>query len=81
MFDFLGFRFDCPRMELSIKPARKEKIHTQLTEILTACVTTFDELERLRGRLVSVALVCPLSRLYTREMTRVIQLAEAHLQV
>ena len=81
VFDFLGFRFDCPHLELSVKPKRREKIQNQLREIRSHFTVQFDELERLRGRLVSIALICPFSRLYTREMNRVLQVAEAHLQV
>ena len=80
VFDFLGFRFNCPDLELSVKPGRREKIKNQLQTIQKQLTVSFDELERLRGRLVSIALVCPFSRLYTREMNRVLQVAEAHLQ-
>ena len=81
VFDFLGFRFDCPKLELSVKPARREKILKQIQTIRNHLTVRFDDLESLRGRLVSIALVCPFSRLYTREMNRLLQIAEAHLQV
>ena len=80
-FDFLGFHFDCPNLLLSVKASRKEKIRVQLQEILTSLVVKFDDLEKLRGRLVSISLVCPFSRLYIREMNRLLQIAESNLQV
>ena len=64
-----------------MKKGRKEKILAQLQQLQKQFTFTFDELERLRGRLVSISLVCPLSRLYTREMNRVLQIAEENLQV
>ena len=49
--------------------------------MLNQYVTTFENLEKLRGRLVSISIVCPLSRLYIREMSRLLQIAEEFLLV
>ena len=49
--------------------------------MLTSFIVTFDDLEKLRGRLVSISLVCPLSRLYIREMNRLLQIGEEYLHV
>ena len=68
-------------MLLSVKKSRKEKIRLQLTEVLSQLTVKFDDLEKLRGRLISISLVCPFSRLFIREMNRLLQLAEANLQV
>ena len=49
--------------------------------MLTRPIVTFDDLERLRGRLVSISLVCPLARLYIREMNQALQYGEEALLV
>ena len=49
--------------------------------MLSQIIVTFDDLERLRGRLVSIAIVCPLTRLFIREMNAVLKVGEENLQV
>ena len=49
--------------------------------MLTQMIVTFDDLERLRGRLVSISIVCPLSRLYIRVMNEALKIGEENLQV
>ena len=40
----------------------------------------FSQLEKMRGRMCSLALVCPLTRLYIRQITHSLSLAEGLLQ-
>ena len=80
-FDFLGFHFDCPNLLVSVKASRKEKIQAQIQNMFTSIIVCFDELEKLRGRLISISLICPFARLYIREMNRLLQVAEKYLQV
>ena len=80
-FDFLGFHFDCPKLLVSVKASRKEKIKKQLEDILQSPIVRFDDLEKLRGRLISISLICPFARLFIREMNRLLQISEKYLQV
>ena len=80
VFTFLGFEIDIPKQEVRVPEARKIKIRNQLQEILAHPVCEFSQLEKMRGRMCSLALVCPLTRLYIRHITHVLSLSEHLLQ-
>ena len=74
VFTYLGFEFDVPRQVLRVPDSRREKIRAQIQEICSHPICDFHELEKLRGRLCSLLIICPLTRLYIREMTNVLVL-------
>ena len=81
VFVYLGIEFDVPKQVIRVPEKRKTKIRNLLTLILAdlECIP-FHSLEKLRGMLISIAMVCPLARLYIREMNRALQHAEDYLQ-
>ena len=81
VFVYLGIEFDVPAQKVRIPLVRKVKIRDLLTVLLADLDhIPFHSLEKLRGMLVSILLVCPLSALYIREMNRVLAAAEEQLQ-
>ena len=80
VFTFLGFEIDIPKQEVRVPEARKIKIRHQLEDILSKPMCEFNQLEKMRGRMCSLALVCPLTRLYIRQITYALSLAENLLQ-
>ena len=80
VFTFLGFEIDIPNREVRVPMKRKEKIRTQLAEILSHPMCDFNLLEKMRGKMCSLALVCPLTRLYIRQITHALALAESLVQ-
>ena len=76
----MGFEIDIPKQEVRVPEIRKEKIRRQLEEILSQPMCDFGLLEKMRGRMCSLALVCPLTRLYIRQITHALSLAENLLQ-
>ena len=80
IFTFLGFEIDIPRREVRVPESRKNKIREQLKEILSHPICDFNLLEKMRGKMCSLALVCPLTRLYIRQITHALSLAESLVQ-
>ena len=80
VFSFLGFEFDIEKQKVSVPLKRKEKIRSNIREILKHPICNFAELEKLRGKFCSLALVCPLTRLNIRAITHVLTLHESLLQ-
>ena len=78
VFTYLGFEFDVPKQILRVPEARRDKIRTHIREILQHPICDFHELEKLRGRLCSLILVCPLTKLYIREITAVLTTSRSY---
>ena len=76
----MGFEIDIIKQEVRVPPERKEKIRNRLREIISKPICEFNALEKMRGKLCSLALICPLTRLYIREITHILSLAEKLLQ-
>ena len=80
VFTFLGFEVDIPKQIVRVPEKRKEKIRNLAAEILSRPICEFNQLEKLRGKLCSLMLVCPLTRLFIRQITHHLTLAENLLQ-
>ena len=80
IFTFLGFQFDVDRQILSVPEKRKVKIRADIRHILGHPLCAFADLEKLRGKLCSLALVCPLTRMTIRAMTHLLSLNEQLVQ-
>ena len=79
-FVYLGIEFDLPREKIRVPEKRKVKIKDLLNDLLSNLDSIpFHSLERLRGKLISILIVCPLAKLYIREMNRVLAEHEAQL--
>ena len=76
----MGFEIDIPKREVRVPESRKIKIREQLAEILSHPMCDFNLLEKMRGKMCSLALVCPLTRLYIRQITHALSLAESLVQ-
>ena len=63
-----------PNQILRVPEKRKTKIRDQIARILLKPCCEFHDLEKLRGRLCSLIILCPLTRLYIREMTKALTL-------
>ena len=59
---------------------RKDKIRSDIRNILSFPICEFSALEKLRGKFCSLALVCPLTRLNIRSITHTLTLSENLLQ-
>ena len=79
-FVFLGFEFDIEKQEVSVPEKRRRKIRDDIQRILQHPICEFSALEKLRGKLCSLALVCPLTRLNIRAMTHILRYNEEILQ-
>ena len=51
-----------------------------LAKVKSHPICDFHDLEKLRGKLCSLNIICPLTRLYIRESTRLLSLSEGILQ-
>lgn len=80
IFTFLGFQFDVDRQIISVPDKRKAKIRIEIERLLSHPICDFTNLERLRGKLCSLALVCPLTRMTIRSMTHVLSISEHLVQ-
>ena len=80
VFSFLGFEFDIDKQRVSIPQKRKDKIRSNIRDILKHPICEFAALEKLRGKFCSLALVCPLTRLNIRAITHALTLNETILQ-
>ena len=80
IFSFLGFEFNIEAQRVSVPEKRKNKIRSDIKNLLRAPICNFSDLEKLRGKLCSLALVCPLTRLNIRAMTASLTLGEQLLQ-
>ena len=80
IFTFLGFEFNVEKQEVSVPEKRKRKIRSDINAIMQHPICEFSALEKLRGKLCSLALVCPLTRLNIRAMTHVLRFNEEILQ-
>ena len=80
LFTFLGFEVDLDQRKVRVPEKRKIKIRELLQKIISQPVCDFHELERLRGKLCSLNLICPLTRLYIRECNHLLGLSEGILQ-
>ena len=80
VFTFLGFQFDIERQVVSVPEKRKRKIRSDISQLLTHPVCDFADLEKLRGKLCSLALICPLTRMTIRSMTHLLSLSEHLVQ-
>ena len=79
-FIYLGIEFDLPREKIRVPEKRKLKIKDLLADLLSNLNSIpFHSLERLRGKLISILIVCPLAKLYIREMNRVLAEHEAEM--
>lgn len=77
---FLGFEIDIPNQKVRVPEKRREKIVALANEILSQPICEFNQLEKLRGKLCSLMLICPLTRLYIRHLTHQLSLSEQLLQ-
>ena len=80
IFSFLGFEFNIEAQKISVPDKRKIKLRNDIRKILSHPTCDFASLEKLRGKLCSLALVCPLTRLNIRAMTHSLTLNEALIQ-
>ena len=80
VFSFLGFEFNIEKQEISVPLKRKEKIRSDIRQLLSHPICEFSALEKLRGKFCSLALVCPLTRLNIRSITHALMLHEGLLQ-
>ena len=80
VFRYLGYEFDCPKLEIRLPEKRKIKMRNLLHGMLAKPRLEFQDLEKFRGMAISLALICPLALLYIREMTRVLTTAGQRLQ-
>ena len=74
--DFLGLRINTETCEISVPPEKWKIFRTMVWKILKDGQCTFLELQKLRGRCVSFILTNPMTKLFIREMNRII--AEAN---
>ena len=73
--DFLGLRLDTDLCTISVPPKKWERFKELLSYYLEHNGCTFKELEKLRGKCVSFILCNPMTKLFIRQMNRMI----AHL--
>ena len=93
IFVYLGYEFDCPKLEIRLPEKRKLKMRTLLGSMLNQKVVPFHDLEKFRGMAIrydlafqfiikfvfSLSFICPLALLYIREMTRLLVSASEQL--
>ena len=80
VFTFLGFEFNINRQEVSLPQKRKDKIRTDIQNLLQHPICNFSDLGKLRGKFCSLALICPLTRLFIRSITHLLRFNEEILQ-
>ena len=74
--DFLGLRLNTETCEISVPPDKWKLFQKMAWKILNDGFCTFLELQQFRGKCVSFILTNPFTKLFIREMNRVI--AEAN---
>ena len=80
VFTFLGFEVDIIQRKVRVPEKRKIKIRNLLAHVTSKPMCDFHDLEKLRGKLCSLNLICPLTRLYIRECNHLLALSEGILQ-
>ena len=70
--DFLGLRINTETCEVSVPETKWKALKEKISNVLTNGSCSFHEIQQIRGKCVSLILTNPMTKLFIREMNRVI---------